>query len=98
MDPPKTRAQRRAEDQIDEIVDHYPGRVWRMPTRFAPEQRTRGGRLGQTQLVPRPETFAVFGQRKPSMARTQESTCSRATRDSEDKARRRFAADKRGER
>src|SRR5919109_359921 len=33
----------RPEDQVDEIVDHYPKACGGCGARFAPEQRTRGG-------------------------------------------------------
>ena len=44
----------RPEDQVDEIVDHYPDACGSCGARFAPEQRTRGGRFGRQQVAELP--------------------------------------------
>jgi transposase len=44
----------RPEDQIDEIVDHYPQACGRCGAGFAVEQRTRGGRFGRHQVAELP--------------------------------------------
>ena len=103
LDPPKTRAQRRAEarakakelmrrdgvqrraggqpghrgagrglkpeDQIDEIVDHFPDACGSCGARFAPEQRTRGGRFGRHQLAELPPISVTWTEHRTHQLR-----------------------------
>lgn len=103
MDPPKTRAQRRAEarakakelmrgegerrkpggqsghagagrelrpeDQIDEIVDHYPEACGSCGARFAFEQRTRGGRFGRHQRAELPPIGVTWTEHRTHQLR-----------------------------
>jgi transposase len=44
----------RPEDQVDEIVDHYPQACGGCGERFAEQQRSRGGRFGRHQVAELP--------------------------------------------
>ncbi len=99
MDPPKTRAQRRAkakelmrregegrkaggqsghrgagrelraEDQIDEIVDHYPDACGSCGARCAPEQRAHGGRFGRHQIAELPPISVTWTEHRTHQLR-----------------------------
>ena len=59
----------RPEDQIDEIVDHYPKACGGCGARFAPEQRTRGGRFGRHQLCELPPISVIWSEHRTHQLR-----------------------------
>jgi transposase len=59
----------RPEDQIDEIVDHYPQACGGCGHWFAEEQRTRGGRFGRHQVAELPPISVLWTEHRTHQLR-----------------------------
>jgi transposase len=59
----------RPEDQIDEIVDHYPEACGSCGSRFAAEQRRPGGRFGRHQLAELPPIGVIVTEHRTHQLR-----------------------------
>ena len=59
----------RAEDQVDEIVDHYPEACGGCGRRFAPEQRRPGRRFGRHQVAELPPIGVIFTEHRSHQLR-----------------------------
>ncbi len=57
------------EDQVDEIVDHYPDACGRCGDRFAEEQHTPGGRFGRHQVAELPPISVVWTEHRTHQLR-----------------------------
>jgi transposase len=57
------------EDQVDEIVDHYPDACGACGGRFAPEQHRAGGRFGRHQVVELPPISVVLTEHRTHQLR-----------------------------
>ena len=62
----------RPEDQIDEIVDHYPEACGACGHRFAPEQRRPGRRFGRHQVCELPPISVVWTEHRTHRLRCRE--------------------------
>jgi transposase len=62
----------RPEDQIDEIVDHYPQACGSCGCRFAAEQRRPGGRFGRHQLAELPPISVIVTEHRTHQLRCRE--------------------------
>ena len=70
----------RPEDQIDEIVDHYPDACGRCAAQFAPEQRTQGGRFGRHQLAELPPISVTCTEHRTHQRRCRRCRAKTSTR------------------
>jgi transposase len=59
----------RPEDQVDEIVDHYPDACGRCRRRFAPEQRRPEGRFGRHQIWELPPISVIVTEHRTHQLR-----------------------------
>jgi transposase len=59
----------RGEDQIDEIVDHYPDACGACGREFAVEQRRPGGRFGRRQVVELPAISVIWSEHRTHQLR-----------------------------
>src|SRR5206468_18580 len=59
----------KAEDQVDEIVDHYPDACDGCGDRFAEEQRTPGGRFGRHQVAELPPISVIWTEHRTHQLR-----------------------------
>jgi len=57
------------EDQVDEIVDHYPEVCGGCGRGFAPEQRRPGGRFGRHQVAELPPISVIFSEHRTHQLR-----------------------------
>jgi transposase len=57
------------EDQVDEIVDHYPDACGACGGRFAPEQHRAGGRFGRHQVVELPPISVILTEHRTHQLR-----------------------------
>lgn len=59
----------RPEDQVDEIVDHYPRVCGSCGTAFLAQQRTRGGRFGRRQVAELPPISVILTEHRTHQLR-----------------------------